>query len=472
MASWRAGYAGAGESAASQVASAACSSECVENPAEGRKWTKNSRQQDDSQNFSSSINAVSTSICSLCTVLLQRNEMASALPATFRRMRVKELTTVFRDAVEIVSQPMAQPDPGQLVVRNRFVGINASDVNFTAGRYNPGQKPPFFIGFESCGEVVSTGGGDCSGVSVGDKVAFMENGSFSEYSLVPANRCFRVPSLDSKYVPLLVSGLTASISLEEVGELKEGQTVLVTAAAGGTGQFAVQLAKSMGCHVVGTCSTDEKVAFLKSIGCDRAVNYKKEDLKRVLHSEYPGGFDCIYESVGGNMFDTCVKALGTHGKLIIIGFITGYKDDLGFPLARYATLPAQLLRKSASVRGFFLFNHMQSCGKHFVRLAKMYGSGKLVSCVDDGGNGRAPSGPFRGLESIADAVDYLYTGKSFGKVIVDLGDVRSSLWRANAYTVTIFHTLFPRSLFLCHVNSHWSILSWTLIRKKIILAQL
>lgn len=104
----------------------------------------------------------------------------------------------------------------------------------------------------------------------------MHGGAFSEYLILPERLAIPIPNLDPGFVPLIVSGMTASISLEKVGELKSGEKVLITAAAGGTGQFAVQLAKLAGCHVIGTCSTDEKVAFLKTLGCDRPINYKKK----------------------------------------------------------------------------------------------------------------------------------------------------------------------------------------------------
>lgn len=98
-------------------------------------------------------------------------------------------------------------------------------------------------------------------------------------------------------MPLFVSGLTASIALEEVGEMPQtggGCTVLVTAAAGATGQMAVQLAKAAGHTVIGTTSSDSKGDHLKSLGVDRVVNYKSEDLHSVLKKEFPSGVDIVY----------------------------------------------------------------------------------------------------------------------------------------------------------------------------------
>ncbi|XP_064409601.1 prostaglandin reductase 3 isoform X2 [Latimeria chalumnae] len=246
----------------------------------------------------------------------------------------------------------------------------------------------------------------------------MTNGSFAEYTVVPVKHAVLVPSVKPEFLTLLVSAATAYISLKKLGALSEGEKVLVTAAAGGTGQFAVQLAKKAKCHVIGTCSSDEKAGFLRSIGCDRPINYKTEDLASVMRKEYPEGIDVVYESVGGDMFDLAVNRLANKGRLIVIGFISGYQSATGLKAIRAGTLPAKLLQKSASIHGFFLphfFSEYQSAVKH---LLKMCGKGELVCEVDLGH--KAPEGRFMGLESVFHAVDYMYTGKNTGKVVVEL----------------------------------------------------
>ena len=324
--------------------------------------------------------------------------------------------------VQTVSTPT--PGPGELLVCNKYAGINASDINWTAGRYMPGVQPPFDTGFEGLGKVVQAGE-NVGSFEVGDAVCYMHPGAFSEYILVPARSAFLIPNMDPRYLALLVSGLTASIALEKVGELQKGETILVTAAAGGTGQFAVQLAKLAGCHVIGTCSTEEKVQFLHRLGCDRPINYKKESLNDVLKSEYPEGIDVVYESIGGKMFNTCAKNLAIGGRLIIIGYISKYENDF----YSHSTIPLCqiLLSKSASVRGFFLGLDLyrNDFPTHFMRLVKLYSGREIVPDVDFGESSSV--GPFRGIESVFDAVNYLYTGKSSGKVVVNLDPPLSKL---------------------------------------------
>ncbi|XP_047382228.1 prostaglandin reductase 3 isoform X1 [Sciurus carolinensis] len=300
----------------------------------------------------------------------------------------------------------------------RFVGINASDINYSAGRYDPSVKPPFDIGFEGIGEVVALGLSASATHSVGQAVAYMTPGSFAEYTVVPASIATSVPSVKPEYLTLLVSGTTAYISLKELGELSEGKKVLVTAAAGGTGQFAVQLSKKAKCHVIGTCSSDGKSAFLRSLGCDRPINYRTEPVGTVLKQEYPEGVDVVYESVGGAMFDLAVDALATRGRLIVIGFISGYQSPTGLSPVKAATLPAKLLKKSASVQGFFLNHYLSKYQVAMKHLLKLHASGDLVCEVDLGD--LSPEGRFTGLDSVFRAVDYMYVGKNTGKIVVEL----------------------------------------------------
>ncbi|VAI18376.1 unnamed protein product [Triticum turgidum subsp. durum] len=219
-----------------------------------------------------------------------------------------------------------------------------------------------------------------------------------------------VPRPDPEVVAMLTSGLTASISLEKAGQMTSGQVVLVTAAAGGTGQFAVQLAKLAGNKVVATCGGESKAAFLASLGVDRVINYQHEKIKDVLKKEFPKGVDIIYESVGGDMFDLCLNALAVHGRLIVIGMISQYQGEEGWKPKNYTGLCEKILAKSQTVAGFFLVQHAHMWQDHLDKLFELYASGKLKVSLD-------PK-KFLGVASAVDAVEYLHSGKSVGKVVV------------------------------------------------------
>jgi len=226
-----------------------------------------------------------------------------------------------------------------------------------------------------------------------------------------------LPAAKAEYLPLLISGLTAAISLDKLGDLKANEGVLVAGAAGGTGQFAVQWAKHAGCHVIGVTSSPDKVKFLESLGCDRVINYTAEKLGDVLKAEYPKGVDVVYECIGGDVFDSCLGALAPKGRIILIGFISGYESAGGASPVKVETgsLLRFLLSRSASVRGFMLPNFASDQPEYVTKLVKLYDEGKIKSVVDGGAKGS----PFRGLEGVMDAIDYMYARKNIGKVYVE-----------------------------------------------------
>lgn len=329
---------------------------------------------------------------------------------SYRSVQVHTLSKDFRAATEIIEvAELPTAAAGHVVVKNHFVGINATDINVTNGAYG-GVSPPFPCGLEAAGVVTEVGEG-VTNVSVGDAVVYQKFGAFAEYAVVPAATLIKIPQLTSAVLPLTVCGISASIALEQVGQMKQGgETVLVTAAAGGTGQFVVQLAKLAGNHVIGTCSSNEKVEYLKSLGCDRVINYTEEDVSAVLKAEYPKGLDLVFETVGGDMFKAAVDNIATHGRIIVFGYISNYKEATSELLV--SAVNPKLLMKSASVRGFILGNHVPHIPGHIANLLKLIQEGKLKAGVD-------PT-EFKGLEGIPEAIDHMYAKKNIGKVVVKL----------------------------------------------------
>ncbi|KAB2043300.1 hypothetical protein ES319_D01G006600v1 [Gossypium barbadense] len=307
--------------------------------------------------------------------------LSSQLPQNFKKLVVHTWSQNFRDATHIISAPLRLPlESDQVLLKVIYAGVNAGDVNFSAGRYFQGTKKD--PGFEAVG-IIAAIGDSVRNLEVGTPAAVMTIGCYAEFMKVPSKQILPIPRPDPEAVALLTSGLTASIALEELGQMKSGKVVLVTAAAGGTGQFAVQLAKLAGNKVVATCGGKEKARLLKEFGVDRVIDYKTEDIKTAL-KEFPKGVDIVYECVGGNMFDLCLDALAIRGRLIVIGMIS----QAGFVLTHYSRL-------------------MQ---KHLIRLFQLYSSGKFKVVID-------PK-RFSGLHSVSDAVEHLHSGKSTGKVVV------------------------------------------------------
>ncbi|GFY75845.1 prostaglandin reductase 3 [Trichonephila inaurata madagascariensis] len=287
-------------------------------------------------------------------------------PKTFKKLMVQKLTSNFREAVSVENVEMCHPRKGEICVRNKFVGVNPKG--------------------DGVGEIVEVGE-KVENLQVGATVAYMHSGR-------------------SAYAECLGARITT------------GDTVLITAAAGGTGHIAVQWAKATGCHVIGTCSSEEKEKMLKGLGCDRIINYRKEDLGEVLAKEYPKGVDAVWETIGGKVLEECLKHLAIKGRLLIVGGISGYKTENKEVFAKLdlSNLPEQLLFKSAAVQGFFLPAYADSKIPYFKYLSKSLEAGKLKIIYD---NGEKTAGTeFFGVEGIIEGVEHLHSGRNIGKVVV------------------------------------------------------
>ncbi|KAK4284685.1 hypothetical protein QN277_001480 [Acacia crassicarpa] len=340
------------------------------------------------------------------------------LPENFEKIVVHTLTHNFRNATSILRTPLRLPvKPHHVLVKLIYAGVNASDVNFSSGRYFSGKdkdtasRLPFDAGFEAVG-IIAAVGDSVTDLKVGMPCALMTFGGYAEFIMIHSKHALPVARPDPEVVAMLTSGLTASIALEKAGHMDSGKVVLVTAAAGGTGQFAVQLAKLGGNKVVATCGGGLKAKLLKGLGVDRVIDYKSEDIKTVLTEEYPKGIDIIYESVGGDMLNLCLDALAVYGTLIVIGMISQYQGEHGWKPSNYPGLCEKILAKSQTLTGFFLVQYGHLWRKHLDRLFDLYSAGKLKVVID-------PK-RFLGLQSVAEAVEYLHSGQSVGKVVVCL----------------------------------------------------
>jgi NADPH-dependent curcumin reductase CurA len=331
-------------------------------------------------------------------------------PTTYRKLIAKQFDRDFASAIEIVEVPMPEPAANQLLIQNKFAGINSGfDTILCQGKVPYiNLTPPFDLGVEAVGEVVAVGS-EIADVRVGDAVVTTaRGGGYREYQVIDANLAIKVRAATPEVLTLMPTGISALVALERVGEMRSNEVVLVTAAAGGTGHLAVQLAKLAGNHVIGTCSDDRKAELLKKLGCDRVINYRTENLDRVLKTEYPKGINLVFDCVGKHVFDTCVENLAIQGRLIVVGYIAEYGKSV-----EEITQPRiyhQLFWKAASVRGFLMPLYQEYAAAARDRLLDLFYSDRLQVAVD-------PT-QFNGIESIPTAVKYLLDGQNCGKVVV------------------------------------------------------
>lgn len=332
------------------------------------------------------------------------------MPApTYKKLVVQQFSDNFRSAIAIAELPIPVPDRDEVLIRNRFAGINAGfDTLLCQGRVPyVNLTLPIDLGVEAVGEVVAIGQ-DVHSLQVGDAVATTIRGGYREYQVIAANQAIKIREAIPEILTLMPTGISALVALEQAGEMKSGEVVLVTAAAGGTGHLAVQLAKLAGNHVIGVCGTEAKAALLKQLGCDRIINYRTEVLDRVLQQEYPNGVNLVFDCVGKQVFDTCVDHLAIRGRLVVVGFISEYTHDL--ELVTQPRIYQKLFWKAASVRGFLMPHFAEYAEAARDRLLNLFYTDRIKVAVDPR--------EFRGIESIADAVEYLLSGKSCGKVVV------------------------------------------------------
>lgn len=329
---------------------------------------------------------------------------------SYRKLIAKQLAQSFKPAVEIVEVPIPEPAAEEILIRNKFAGINGGFDTLLCRGEVPyvNLTPPFDLGVEAVGEVVAVGE-EVLDFQIGDAViTTVRGGGYREYHLVDANLAVKVHQATPEVLNLIPTGASALVALEQAGEMKSGEVVLLTAAAGGTGHIALQLAKSAGNHVIGTCSSEAKAELLRELGCDRIINYRTENLHQVLQQEYPKGINLIFDCVGKAVFDTCVANLAVRGRLVVVGFIAEYAK-----VPEQITQPRiyhQLFWKAAAIRGFLMPHYQEYLPQARDRLLNLFYTGKLRVAVD-------PT-PFSGLESIPDAVEYLLSGQNCGKVVV------------------------------------------------------
>lgn len=222
-----------------------------------------------------------------------------------------------------LAQPHAQP--GQLVVRNLFAGINYIDTYFRSGIY-PTKLPGSTLGHEASGEVVEVG--ECvKGFQVGDTVAYLASqNAYAQYS---ATAAIHAVKLDTSKVTAetaaaaLLQGLTAHTLVTRSYAVKQGDWVLVQAGAGGTGRLLVQMCKQLGANVIATISTDAKAQVARQAGADHTIKYTEHSVPEMVKQIVPDGVHVVFDGVGKATFQGSLESLRLLGTMVSFGNSSG-----------------------------------------------------------------------------------------------------------------------------------------------------
>lgn len=311
-----------------------------------------------------------------------------------RAARVKNFGGI--DQLELVELPDPEPQPGQVRIRVAAAGLNYADVMQREGLYPGGPKPPYIPGLEAAG-VVEAGDSLPTGSRV---VAVSAGGCHAERVCVYAIACMPVPDSMSfaEAAAFPVQYLTAYHALTTVGRAEPGETVLIHAAAGGVGTAAVQIAKLLGLHVIGTASSEEKRQRVLELGADQALSYEEFD-QRLNGKDAPS---LILEAVGGDVFRRSLALLPSLGRLVVFGAASRDVQPID-------TL--KLLFRSHGVFGLHLnaiFERPSLMGESLARLFAWIGQGKLKMQV----------GHVLPLAQIREAHELIASRKSYGKIVL------------------------------------------------------
>ena len=228
------------------------------------------------------------------------------------------------EALRYEDVPTPTPGPGQALVKLEASGVNFIDIYMRSGLYKT--PLPFVLGQEGAG-VVDAVGPDVSDVAVGDRVAYTGvPSSYAEYVVVPEGRLVLLPKgVDAQMAAgAMLQGMTAHYLAHTTYPLKEGDTALVHAAAGGVGLLLVQMTKRLGARVFGTVSTEAKAKLAREAGADEIILYSEQDfeveVKRLTDGE---GVQVIYDSVGKTTFEKGLNCLAPRGYMVLYGQSSG-----------------------------------------------------------------------------------------------------------------------------------------------------
>ena len=319
-------------------------------------------------------------------------------------------------SVSEVPEPAVQP--GRLGIDVAAAGCNFFDTLIVRGRYQLRPEFPFTPGGEVAGSICAVGDG-ITGFEIGDRVmAILPHGGYAERVNVVPHAAYPIPdamSFEEAAAFPMVYG-TSYVSVVQRGGIRPGETLLVTAAAGGIGLAAVQIGKAVGARVIALAGGDEKLEIVRRAGADLAIDYRKEDWTARVRDWTEGrGADVIIENVGGEIFEGCMRCLAWGGRLVVVGFAGGE-----IPTVK----TNRILLKHISLVGVhfgpMLDHEPEALEQAYRELFELYGSGRLEPLI-------WRTYP---LEELPDALEALAGRASWGKIVITLGGADTQVSRS------------------------------------------
>ena len=313
------------------------------------------------------------------------------------------------EQLEYRDVPDPTPAAGEVAVEVARAGINFADTHATRNDYLAEQALPLIPGAEISGRTAD-----------GRRVAaILASGGYAERVAVPEAFLVPIPDAvdDDRAAALLLQGLTAMALVRRCARIEAGETIVVEAAAGGTGSLSVQLAKRAGARVVGLASSEEKRALVERLGADATVDSRSEDLKEAILAANDGRkVDAVLHMSGGEAFDAELSALAPLGRMVVFGIASREQRDVS---------TAALLRGSKSVIGFWLVHLLLRRDLVAPMIGELFGA---VA----GGELEVTIGEVYPLSEAARAHEDLIARRTTGKLLLDPTSDAASSAPANA----------------------------------------
>jgi NADPH-dependent curcumin reductase CurA len=311
---------------------------------------------------------------------------------------------------EHADAPAAEPGEGEFAGRTRCISLDPAMRGWLDDR--PSYVPPVGLGeVMRAGCVVEVTASNHPDYAPGDHVL----GIFGvQEQVVSDGRGAR--KVDTSVAPpstylgaLGLPGMTAYFGLLDVGALREGETVLVSGAAGAVGTVAGQIAKVKGCRVIGIAGGPEKCAMLTDeLGFDAAIDYRAQDVRLALRELAPDGIDVYFDNVGGEILDAALTRLAMHARIVICGAVSQYNNDKGM---RGPSNYMALLVRRARMEGFVVFDYAERYGEAGRELARWIAEGRI----------KVKEHVVRGsIDEFPETLQMLFRGENVGKLVLEV----------------------------------------------------
>jgi NADPH2:quinone reductase len=326
------------------------------------------------------------------------------------------------EVLQVGDAPTPQPGAGEVAVDVDTIGVNYAEVLSRKGLYGWAPPLPYVLGMEACGRIAALGEG-VTDRQVGEQVIVgAQTGCYAERVVAPAMQA--LPALSGysteESAAFAVNYMTAWVSLMEMARLRPSDRVLITAAAGGVGTAAVQIARAYGCTVVGAAGSDAKLPLLRELGADAAISYGRPGFAervRAASASEATPIDVVLEVVGGQVFHDSMELLAPFGRLVVAGF-AGYELRWWNPLSWWRTwrdMPRAGVGTLARGSRGLLASHIGYLLKDPQRTARVWG--ELTDFVVAHGI-RPRVGHTFAFDQVADAHRLMESRRSTGKIVL------------------------------------------------------